>query len=157
MGNATKLWEVGLLGVFVVACASHSHDGEELYVMGEYYEHDAEYGGGPFGGCTMAVYEDDEVGESKLAGGLPGLENDFVLEDYTEGDGLLVTVSSQDEILETRDYDIGFVRSGEVDRFQITTHAGRVFDLAYWGGSRCDTSRHVIKVPDATPDRALEQ
>jgi len=93
---------------------------------------------------TMAVYDDGGVGSSKLAGGKPGFEGDFIMEDFTEGRGLQVTISSQDQILETRDYDVAFVRSGKVDSFQVTTLAGRIIDLAYWGGPTCDIESQPI-------------
>ena len=155
MDYTTKSWATGLLGAIVVACGSH--DGERLYVMTERYEVNPEYDVGPLTGCTMAVYEGNEVGASTFAGGPPGRQDDFVIEDYTEGAGLLVTVRSQDMVLETRDYDVEFARSGDVDGFRVTTLAGHVFELAFWGGPTCETSRHVIAVPDASPDVTLKE
>lgn len=154
MGSIMRAGKILLLVVFAAGCGDH---GEELYVMDQRYEHDAEYGGGPFTGCTLAVYDDGGVGEGTLAGGPPGLQGDFVIEDFTEGKGLEVTVRSGEEILATRNYDVAFVRSGEVDTFQVTTHAGRVFDLAYWGGPRCDTSRQVLGLPEASRDSVDEE
>ena len=147
MGSATKWWAMGSWGVLVMACGSP--EGETRYVMHQYYEYDSADGFGPYTGCTQAVYPGEEEGSSTLAGGLPGLEGDFVLKDHTVGEGLEVTVLSQDEVLATRDYDVAFVRSGSVDSFEVTTHAGRVFGLAYWGGPRCDTSRVVLGAADA--------
>ena len=84
-------------------------------------------------GCVLAVYSYGSSGTASSSTGVPWESHDFVLDMQTEGKGLEVKVSSQGELLEERDYDTAFLRSGEVDGFQVTTLDERVFQLVFWG------------------------
>lgn len=91
-----------------------------------------ESGGGTWSSRSQEAGSDDYVVDMNGGGGSPVVN---------------VSLSSAGEILEERDYDFAFLASGEVDRIDVVTAAGRVHQLVIWGGSACDYSA----VPDPKP------
>jgi hypothetical protein len=59
---------------------------------------------------------------------------DFNFAEGADGDAYLVRVFSDQALLVTRRYDEATLASGKVDEFSVTTHAGAVYTLRYWGG-----------------------
>lgn len=99
------------------------------------------------GGCTLTNFGDGSGTWS--SGSQTAGDDDYVLEMHGGGGSPVVhvSVSSAGEVLEERDYDTEFLASGEVDRIDTVTAAGRVHQLLLWGGPECDYS----KVPDSEP------
>jgi len=52
-----------------------------------------------------------------------------------EGLAFVVRVFSGQELLATRAYTVGMLRSGRVDEFMVTAQSGAVYVFRYWGGS----------------------
>ncbi len=63
--------------------------------------------------------------------------SDFAVSEGGDANDVPVQVFSDNQLLVTRRYDEAFLRSGTVDEFTVTTHAGGSYFLRYWGGS-CD-------------------
>jgi hypothetical protein len=61
--------------------------------------------------------------------------SDFEVTEGANADAVVVQVFSDTDLLESRRYDEAMLRSGSVDEFTVTTHAGRSYVLRYWGGS----------------------
>jgi hypothetical protein len=59
---------------------------------------------------------------------------DFSHFEATDGDAFLVQVFSDAELLLSRRYDEGMLRSRRVDEFSVVTHSGATYTLRYWGG-----------------------
>ena len=139
---------MGMLWLSAVAAAgalgcNDDDDGADIYMMSERYEltdQGEELAGG---GCLFAISADGEGGGSSTTGGKwgpGGLDPDFIYGETTDLKRVTVTIRSNDEIIEERQYDEAFLESGKVDRFLVLTERGRVFRFAYWGGPECDTS-----------------
>ena len=60
---------------------------------------------------------------------------DFNFTEGPDGDAFLVRVYSDQDLLTSRRYDEAMLASGRVDEFSVTTHAGAVYTLRYWGGA----------------------
>jgi len=52
-----------------------------------------------------------------------------------EGDAFVVRVFSGQQLLQSRSYDAAWLRSGQVDEFDVTTQASALYVLRYWGGT----------------------
>lgn len=135
LGQVT--WVLGMLGSVVAGCAAGAND-ESLYVMNYHQELDED--GAPIGnelalGCSIAVYEHGASGST--TGG--GIGPDIAYHSFTEGSGLHVEISSGDTMLEERLYDEAFIRSGEVDLFEVITPGEKQFRFAHWGADSCDS------------------
>jgi hypothetical protein len=82
------------------------------------------------GGCmTMPL------GGSRPIASPPVEGSDFEVTEGANADAVVVQVFSDTDLLESRRYDEAMLRSGSVDEFTVTTHAGRSYVLRYWGGS----------------------
>jgi hypothetical protein len=110
--------------------------GDDLYVMGELYEIEGEMRKHALSSCTPF----DERGPVPHGRGGPGGSRDLVVEQRMAGDSFLVVVTSDDDEIARRKYGATQLESGERDEFRITTRAGRVYELVYWGGRQCDAS-----------------
>ena len=122
---------VGALAVLCsagVACDS-------VYVMTERYElvDDKRLPAGA--GCMLAF----ERGRSRGAsGGELSNGGDLVVTEQSHSDKFEVVVRSQGEELARRNFSEHWLESHKRDEFEVTTHAGRTFSFAYWGGDECD-------------------
>jgi hypothetical protein len=61
---------------------------------------------------------------------------DFNYSEGADGDTYQVSVFSDQDLLAQRQYTESMLASGTVDTFSVTTHAGAVYTLSFWGG-RC--------------------
>jgi len=115
----------------------------DLYLMSERHELQ-EDGTRVFsgGGCMLAIERGFGASDSTSSGGGGTVDGDFVEQHESDADGFHVVLRSGDIELARRDYGVQFLASGAVDRFQVTTQAGKSYELAYWGGDDCDAS-HV--------------
>jgi hypothetical protein len=82
------------------------------------------------GGCTTM-----QLGSSRPIAPSPVEGSDFEVTEGTNADVVVVQVFSDTELLANRQYDEAMLRSGTVDEFTVTTHAGRNYVLRHWGGS----------------------
>jgi hypothetical protein len=110
--------------------------GADLYVMGELYEIEGETRKHAVSSCTPLEKRGPEA--SGRSG--PGGSRDLVVNHSMAGDSFLVVVTSDDRELARRKYGEKRLESGERDEFSVTTRAGRTYELAYWGGHKCDSS-----------------
>jgi hypothetical protein len=76
-----------------------------------------------------------QLGSSRPIAPSPVEGSDFEVTEGTNADVVAVQVFSDTELLANRQYDEAMLRSGTVDEFTVTTHAGRSYVLRYWGGS----------------------
>ena len=82
------------------------------------------------GGCmTMQLPSSGSGAHSPVEG------SDFEVTEGANADAMVVRVFSDMDLLASRRYDEATLRSGTVDEFAVTTHAGRRYLLRYWGGS----------------------
>jgi hypothetical protein len=92
-----------------------------------------------------------QLGSSRSFEPRPLEGSDFEVTEGEEADGMVVQVFSDAELLISRRYDEATLRSGAVDEFTVTTHAGRVYVLRYWDG-RCaplDVTSRLIPRADS--------
>jgi len=82
------------------------------------------------GGCMIM-----QLGDSRPIAPSPVEGSDFEVTEGTNADVVVVQVFSDTELLSSRRYDEAMLRSGTVDEFTVTTHAGRSYVLQYWGRS----------------------
>jgi hypothetical protein len=119
---------VGLCASLLISCSSSV----DVSIASETYLHQGDtlkYAGG---GCT-------HVKLPSSGGAAPGRRiGDFNMQEGPDGDGFLVQVFSDAELLTARRYDEAMLRSGSIDEFSVTTHLGSVYTLRYWGGA-CTT------------------
>ncbi len=114
-----------LLGLSLLSCspanrftvneAIYLHEGDALASRGD--------------GCTSVTLPG--AGGALNAGPHTG---DFEVAEGPDGDTYLVRVFSNQDLLASRRYDEAMLTSGTVDEFSVTTHAGEVYTLRYWGG-----------------------
>lgn len=109
--------------------------GKELYVMGEAYEVDGETRKHALSSCTPIG---DQTPTPAGRGG--SADRDLIIKQRVYDDSFQVVVSSDYEELARRKYGEKQLESGGRDEFTITTHAGRTYELAYWGGRECESS-----------------
>jgi len=64
-----------------------------------------------------------------------GGNGDISVAEGPEGLAFVVRVFSGQELLATRAYTVGMLRSGRVDEFMVTAQSGAVYVFRYWGGS----------------------
>jgi hypothetical protein len=64
---------------------------------------------------------------------------DFNVSEGPDGATYVVRVFSDQDLLRTRRYDGATLASGRIDEFSVTTHAGAVYTLRYWGGGSCSS------------------
>jgi hypothetical protein len=103
--------------------------GTEVSISSETYLHKGDtlkYAGG---GC-----EHLKLPSWSEAGPAPRL-GDLNMREGPDGDGFLVTVFSDEELLATRRYDERMLQSGNVDEFKVTTHAGAIYTFRSRGGA----------------------
>jgi len=126
------------LGIAVCAglllCTLSVGCGDELYAMSELYEIDGGTRQHALSSCTPL----GERGSTPSAQGGPAGSRDLVVKHDIVGDSLLVVVTSDDDELARRKYGEKQLASGERDEFTVTTHAGRTYELTYWGGRECE-------------------
>ena len=138
-----KRARIGVIALVLAGAFTSGCEDDGIYLMSQIEQQkDGEWA--DFGGGCMLALSDDFSG-SGLGGGVaggPGLPppGDFEYEEYSDKRGVTVTVRSDGEVLEEREYNEAFLKSGEVDTFEVMTHAGFVYRLSYWGGPECDTS-----------------
>lgn len=108
--------------------------GNDLFVMGELYEIVGETRKFALSSCTPF----DERGPVPVSESGMGGSRDIVVAQRMAGDSFLVVVTSDEAELTRRKYGEKQLESGERDEFTVTTHAGRTYELAYWGGRKCD-------------------
>jgi hypothetical protein len=63
---------------------------------------------------------------------------DISVEERAEGDAFVVRVYSGQGLLQSRSYDAAWLRSGQVDEFEVTTRTNAIYLLRYWGGTCAD-------------------
>lgn len=107
--------------------------GNDLFVMGELHELVGETRKLAVSSCTPI----DERGPVPVSRSGPGGSGDLVVTQRIAGDSFLVVVTSDDDELARRKYGEEQIESGDRDEFTVTTHAGRTYELAYWGGHKC--------------------
>jgi hypothetical protein len=126
-----------LLGL---ACSSPM----ELYIMSVAQKKVAEAWEPAGGGCSLAV-SPNGVEQNTTAGtveqdanGNMVVSDDYVLEERYDGQTVDVIVSSGGDVVAERRYDAAFLETGDVDVIEVTTKAGKQYELKYWGGPACD-------------------
>jgi hypothetical protein len=62
---------------------------------------------------------------------------DFNFIEGADGDSYVVRVFTDSDLLVERRYSEAVLASGKVDEFSVTTHAGAVHTLRFWGGHVC--------------------
>lgn len=82
------------------------------------------------GGCMTM-----QLGGSRPIAAPPVEGSDFEVAEGANADVVVVQVFSDTELLASRRYDEVMLRSGTLDEFTVTTHAGHSYVLQYWGGS----------------------
>jgi hypothetical protein len=82
------------------------------------------------GGCMTM-----QLGSSRPLASPPVEGSDFEVTEGANADAVVVQVFSDTDLLASRRYDEAMLRSGSVDEFTVTTHAGRSYVLRYWGGN----------------------
>ena len=92
------------------------------------------------GGCmTVQLGGSSSLAPSPLGGsssvGTASQGSDFEVSGGGDANDVVVQVFSDNQLLVTRFYDEAMLRSGTVDEFTVTTHAGGSYMLRYWGGS----------------------
>jgi hypothetical protein len=127
-GTALVLWSALALG-----CAN-----DDVYIKSEHVELRGSERIAAGGGCALAVDGRPFGGSSGGSSGSGTGGGDLDITEQSGDDGYLVVVSSQGDELVRRMYPASFLRSGSIDRFEITTHGGRRFELAYRGATDCD-------------------
>jgi hypothetical protein len=100
---------------FTVNEAAYLHDGATLTFRG--------------GGCSFISLPGSGGADNR--GPHAG---DFNFTEGPDGDTFLVRVFSDQDLLIARRYSETMLASGTVDEFSVTTHAGAVYTLRYWGG-----------------------
>jgi hypothetical protein len=60
---------------------------------------------------------------------------DISVQESAEGDAFVVRVFSGQQLLQFRSYDAAWLRSGQVDEFDVTTQSSALYLLRYWGGT----------------------
>lgn len=135
----TAGWLLGLGLALGAGC-----EGDDIYVMSEIYELDGSERIFSGGGCAMGIQDERFGGSGESGSSLAAADDDFVVIETARDGRYTVVVSSGDEELARREYGKSELLSGDEDRFQVETLAGRRYELAYWGGRDCDTSH----VPD---------
>jgi hypothetical protein len=99
-------------------------------------------------GCTCVLLRGDGDSFSSATGsagvgvdehGDPILP-DFFADRTVSEEGVRVLVRSAGQPLELKFYDVVFLDAGRVDRFVVTTRAGKQFEVAHRGAHSCDTS-----------------
>ena len=63
---------------------------------------------------------------------------DISVHESAEGDAFVVRVFSEQQLLQTRSYDAAWLRSGQVDEFEVTTQGSALYVFRYWGGTCAD-------------------
>jgi hypothetical protein len=84
-------------------------------------------GGGCFGTSSQPL------SPAEGAGG-KGWDMVVSMHDRAQG-GATVSVESNGDRLESREYSVDFLRSGAIDTFRVTTTQGYKYQLFYWGGA----------------------
>jgi hypothetical protein len=113
------------LGLSLLSCSP----GNQFTVNEAIYLHEGDTLAPRGGGCTSVTLPG--LGGAINAGPQVG---DFEVAEGPDGDAYLVRVFSNHDLLALRRYDEGMLTSGRVDEFSVTTHAGAVYTLRYWGG-----------------------
>jgi len=135
LDSMRRLVTTCVLGVSLWGCDDLNHliePPEHLYIMSQMSEHGS---GGPVPG-QVSCYDLNASGAT--GAGMGTSDNDFWMSEEASKEGLKVEVGSQEQTLEQRFYDRDFARSQEVDRFTVTTVAGKKYDFVYWGGNFCE-------------------
>jgi hypothetical protein len=81
------------------------------------------------GGCMTAP-----LGGSSARAPRPVQASDFEVTEGEDASNFVVQVFSDGDLLASRHYNEATLRSGAVDEFTVTTHAGSRYMLRYWGG-----------------------
>ncbi len=63
---------------------------------------------------------------------------DISVEEGGEGDAFVVRVFSGQQLLQSRSYDVAWLRSGQIDEFEVTTQTSALYLFRYWGGTCAD-------------------
>jgi hypothetical protein len=84
------------------------------------------------GGCLWMRLPSSGRASSGSANG------DISVQEGAEGDAFVVRVFSGQQLLQSRSYDASWLRSGQVDEFDVTTQASALYLLRYWGGTCAD-------------------
>ena len=84
------------------------------------------------GGCMWMNLPSSGGPSSSSANG------DISVQEGAEGHAFVVRVFSGQELLQSRSYSAAWLRSGQVDEFDVTTQAGALYILRYWGGTCTD-------------------
>ena len=82
------------------------------------------------GGCMSFALPASSGGEASGGG-----NGDISGAEGPEGLAFVIRVFSGQELLATRAYTVGMLRSGRVDEFMVTAQSGAVYVFRYWGGS----------------------
>jgi len=118
------------LGVTFVALASCSSG--EKYVFNEAeYLHQGQTLVPAGSGCSDVTLPSSSNGPEGAHVG------DFNFSEGAEGDSYVVRVYSDADLLTERRYPEAMIAAGDVDEFSVTTHAGAVYTLRFWGGRDC--------------------
>jgi hypothetical protein len=112
---------------------------DDLYVKFEHVELRDQQRIAAGEGCALAIEGRRLGGGGSVSSGSADASGDFVVEEQSGEEAYLVVVRSQGGELVHREYDEPFLRSGAVDRFEVTTRAGRRFELAYRGSRSCES------------------
>jgi hypothetical protein len=116
---------LGVLGLSSASCSSGT-----LFTVNEaIYLHDGTSLSSKGDGCANVTLPGS--GGADNTGPRVG---DFNFTEGADGDTYLVRVFSDKDLLTSRRYDEAMLASGHVYEFSVTTHAGAVYTLRYWGG-----------------------
>jgi hypothetical protein len=84
------------------------------------------------GGCLWTRLPSSGRSSSGSANG------DISVQEGAEGDAFVVRVFSGQQLLQSRSYSAAWLRSGQVDEFDVTTQTSALYLLRYWGGTCAD-------------------
>jgi hypothetical protein len=143
---------VGLVAGLVAAAVGCGNDDErDVFVGFQTRELSAEGRPTLESGCMSVRIRSD--GEESFSGSAPasgGVDEhgnpilpDFIVDRAASEKGVRVLVRSAGQPIELKFYDVVFLDAGRMDRFVVTTRAGKQFEVAHRGTHVFDTSEFL--------------
>src|SRR6185503_12939951 len=115
--------------VLVAAVSLSCSSGEQVVINERIFLRDGETLVPKGGGCVWMKLPTSGGGSSSFGNA------DISVQERAEGDAFVVRVFSGEQLLQWRSYDAAWLRSGQVDEFDVTTPASALYVLRYWGGT----------------------
>jgi hypothetical protein len=126
--SATRWSTAAFIAAISLSCSS----GEQVVINERMFLREGETLVPRGGGCLRM--ELPSSGRTSSGGG----NGDISVHGAGEGDAFVVQVFSGQQLLQSRSYDVAWLRSGQIDEFEVTTQTSAVYLFRYWGGTCAD-------------------